>query len=84
MPNARIQGLEGSGHWVAVTPSDTTDLTTVTRGIYVGVAGNITVDSADGDTTILFTAIAIGMIHALKVKRVRATGTSASGIVAIY
>jgi hypothetical protein len=42
------------------------------------------VDSADGDTTILFTAIAIGMIHALKVKRVRATGTSASGIVAIY
>jgi hypothetical protein len=68
---------------VAVTPDNSNDLTNTTRGIYVGGAGNIKVDMADG-TTVTFTAIAIGIVHPLRVKRVYATGTTATTILALY
>ena len=69
---------------VAVTPSDTTDLATVpTKGIYVGASGDVKVDMADG-TTVTFTSLADGMIHPISCKRVYATGTSATGILAVY
>lgn len=68
---------------VAVTPSDTT-LLAPTRGLYVGGAGNVTVDLADGTTGILLTAPAIGVVHQLSVIKVKATGTTATAIVAIY
>ena len=68
---------------VAVTPSNTEDLATTTNGIYVGGAGNLKVDMSNG-TTITFTALAVGVIHPLAVKRVYATGTTATVIVAVY
>lgn len=68
---------------VAVTPNDGADLATVTRGLYVGVAGNVKVDMADGDT-VTFVALAAGVIHALRVARVYSTGTTATNIVGVY
>lgn len=67
----------------AITPSDTTDLTTVTRGLYVGVSGNVKVDMADG-TTVTFTGLASGIIHPISAVRVYATGTTATNILAVY
>lgn len=67
----------------AVTPSDTVDLTTPTRGIYIGGAGNLKVDTLGGDT-VTFNALAVGVIHWIQVKRVYSTGTTATAIVALY
>jgi S1-C subfamily serine protease len=67
---------------VAVVPSDSTVLDK-TRAIYVGGAGNITVTMADGgDAT--FAAIGAGIIHQLGVIKIKATGTTATSILALY
>lgn len=69
---------------VAVTPNDSTDLARgATKSIYIGGAGTVKVDMANGDT-VTFTAMTIGSIHQLSVRRVYSTGTSATLIVALY
>ena len=68
---------------VAVTASDTTVIAP-TRGLYIGATGNVTVDFADGSTNVLLTAPALGIVIPISVVKVKATGTTASGIVAIY
>jgi len=67
---------------VAITPSDATTFP-VTRGLFVGTAGNITVRMADGQDVLQFTNVPVGMI-AIQVDKVYATGTGASGIIALY
>ena len=79
------------GKGVAVTPSDTDDLVNVSRGLYIGGAGNVKVDLFEQDasggtptrTTVTFTALAVGVIHPLRVSRVYSTLTTATGIVAV-
>lgn len=69
---------------VAITPSDSVDLETPTRGLYVGAAGNVKVDMVDNGTAIVFTGLAAGVIHPIRCKRVYSTGTSATGLVGVY
>lgn len=67
-----------------VTPNDSTDLTvSPTRSLWIGGAGNVNVDMADG-TTVLFSGISAGTLLPVQVKRVRATSTTATLIVALY
>lgn len=66
----------------AVTPDDTT-LLAPTRGLYIGGAGNITVDMADGSLGVVFTALPVGTLLPISVIRVKATGTTATAIVAM-
>lgn len=69
----------------AVTPSDTTDLPALTFGVYVGGAGNLTVDFADVNAKgILLAGVPAGSILPIQVVRVRQTGTTATNIVALY
>jgi hypothetical protein len=60
------------------TPNDNADLPYETRGLIVGVAGNVKVTGADGvvDTY----ALPVGQISC-RVRRVWATGTTATGLV---
>lgn len=76
--------IASSGSAAAVTPSNTVDLPDgVTRGLYVGVSGDVNVDMEDGDT-VLFVGLAAGIVHPLRVKRVRVASTDAESIVALY
>lgn len=68
---------------VAVTPSDTTDLNYLTRAIYVGGGGDLTVVMANG-VTVTFSAVPAGTMLPIRVNRVRTTGTSATLIVALW
>lgn len=61
---------------VAVTPSDATPLTAVSRGIYVGGAGNVAVTINGVNVT--FTAPPVGTILPIRCTHVRATGTTAT------
>jgi hypothetical protein len=67
---------------VAITTSDATVIP-VTRGIYVGGAGNVTVRMEDGGT-VLFTAVPVGTTLNLAVDMIMATGTTATALVALY
>ena len=68
---------------VSVTPNDSTSLSKVTRGIYLGGSGDVVVTMADG-MDVTFKSLAAGVIHPISVTKVKATGTTATNIVAVY
>lgn len=71
---------------VAVTPSDTVDIASpYAKALYIGVAGDITVlplNATDTSQAILFKAHPVGYMP-VQVRRVMATGTAATNIVAL-
>jgi len=66
----------------AVTPNDSTDLSQPSRALFVGGAGNLTVDMTNGDN-VVFTGVLAGSVLPFRVKRVYSTGTTATNIVAL-
>lgn len=77
--NAASPANEGAD----VNPSDTVLIDPPTRGLYVGVTGDVVVDFAQSGTDILFKAVPGGTILPISVKRVKATNTTASFIRAL-
>ena len=65
-----------------ITPNDATLLTQVSRCLYVGSAGNIRVELSSGDIVTLENVVA-GAIYPLRVSRVFATGTTATGLISL-
>lgn len=70
-------------HAAAVTPNDSADLGTVSRSLYVGVTGDVKVTTRDGDTEV-FVAVPAGSWMPVAAKKVFATGTTASAIIALW
>ena len=68
---------------VLVTPSDSTDLTYVSRAVYVGTTGNMKVTMQDSGT-VLFTGIPAGTTLPIRVTRIWSTTTTASTILALW
>jgi hypothetical protein len=66
---------------IAITPSDTVTIGGC-RAIYVGVTGDITIDTAN-QTGILFKSVPVGILPVAPL-RVKATGTTATNMVALY
>ena len=82
---SRAKGLESPAtHAFAITPHNTNDLAYVTRGLYVGVSGDVKVDMRGGESAVVFTGLAAGVIHPLRVKRLYDTDTDATNIVGVY
>lgn len=75
--------------FLAVTPSDTVDLspftqkTKLTDGVYVGVAGDVAVVEQNG-TAVVFTAVPAGKTLTVQARRINATGTTATNLVALF
>ena len=74
-----------------VTPDDNNDLTNNSRALYIGVTGDVEVTMVGNTnvvgtdaTGLLFEAVPAGTILPIAVSRVRATDTTASGIIALY
>lgn len=66
----------------AITPSDSADLPECTLNLYVGTAGAAKLTMFDG-SVVTYAALAAGR-HPIRVVRVWATGTTATGLVAEY
>lgn len=66
---------------IPVTPDDNTDLSMVAIALYVETAGTLVVDTVAGETRSL--AVADFTILPLGIRRVHATGTTASGVHAL-
>jgi hypothetical protein len=68
----------------AVTASDTTDLPDgPCRAIYIGGTGNVSLITGGG-SLVTFSSLNSGYVLPLEVVRVRATGTTATNIIALY
>lgn len=65
-----------------VTPSDGTPFAVTPKALFVGGAGNLIAKGSDG-TSATF-AVAAGQILPIRPQYVMATGTTATGIVALY
>lgn len=75
---------EGPYHFgAAVTPNDGSDLTNFAAALFVGGAGNVKVDMVGGSTLTL-TGVVAGSVLRIRVKRVYATGTTATNIAALW
>ena len=73
-----------SRYAVAITPHDSTDIAggQLTRGIYVGGAGNIV--AIVGGNAITFTGVVAGTVLPIRCSRVNSTNTTATNLVALF
>ena len=62
-----------------ITPDDANDLASITRALMVTGSGDLGVVLKDGDTLVL-PGLTPGVIYPLRIVRVLATGTTATGI----
>lgn len=69
--------------FAAVTPNDSTNLPAVARGLYVGGDGNVVIVGLD-DAAVTFVGVVAGTLLPVAAKRVNATSTTATNIVALY
>ena len=66
-----------------IVPDDATDVLQVTKAIYVGEGGDVRLQSVDGANDVTFTNVPSGAVLDIRVKAVRATGTSAADIIGL-
>ena len=64
-------------------PSDSTNLSSISRALYVGVGGNVAAVMPD-DSVVTFVGVLQGTVLPVRVKRVNATNTTATNIIALY
>lgn len=78
--------LSASGRFEAITPNDTVDFadSRATRRIYVGGAGNLVLVPADGGPAVTFTGVPVGTMLEVAARRVNATNTTATNLVALF
>lgn len=71
----------------AVIPSNTADLLETPKAIYVGTGGDIAMigdNEADGAVAVVWRNVPDGAIVPFRPRRIMATGTTASAMIAIY
>ena len=76
-------GLTSPASYInVVAPSDTADLPTTSRALNVATSGLVQITTVGGSTGTIY--VAAGGVFPVRVSRVWATGTDATGIVALY
>ncbi len=78
-----------TNQWITLPPSDTADPDPFTRkklltqGLYVGTGGDVALVD-ESNTVTLFSNVQSGTTLNVAIRRVNATGTTATGLVACY
>lgn len=68
----------------AVTPHDTNALTDIPKGLYIGGAGDIVMRGVRGSADQTWRNVPAGAVLPFRAQYVRATGTTAANILALY
>ncbi len=76
-------GSDPAYYAAAITASDSVDLANPVRAIYIGGAGNVVITTVAGND-VTFSGLPAGMILPVRAKRVKATGTTATGLVGLW
>jgi hypothetical protein len=66
----------------AIVPHDTNPLPIVPKGIYVGTGGAVTLRGVDAGADVTYRNLADGSYVAVRASHVRATGTTATNLIA--
>lgn len=66
-----------------ITPDDGSDLSELPRALMVSGAGDVAVEFVNG-TSMTLPGLQVGVIYAIRPQRVRASGTTATGIKGLY
>ena len=69
---------------VAVAPHDVNALSDIPKALFVGVGGDVVARGIADSADVTFRNLASGSVLPFRAKFVRATGTTASAIVALY
>lgn len=80
---AQLEDLHTAMGWDNIVPSDTANLPQVPRAIHVGVGGNVVMVDRDGRTC-TFQNVASGQMLVCAPVQIRSSGTTASGLVALF
>ena len=85
MPNiiGSSAGSDPAYNAAAITASDSVDIVAPIRAIYVGSAGSVVITTVAG-TDVTFAGLPAGMILPVRAQRVKATGTTATGLVGLW
>lgn len=76
-------GLESPAtNGFAITPADGADLSATTRAIYVGGTGALAVTLSSGND-VSFAGLPAGTLLPVRIRRVKATGTTATALVGL-
>ena len=75
--------LSPAFHAGGVTPSDSAQLTFVSKRLWVGGAGNVQLITAGGEA-VTYVGVPAGTYLTVRAVQVKATGTTATNIVAEY
>jgi hypothetical protein len=82
--NAANSPSAPASEFAAIVPSDSVDLAYLTRFIYVGGTGDISVVPQSGGAAVIFKAVPVGAWLPIRARRINATGTTATNIVALW
>lgn len=67
----------------AITPDDAVELALAPKALYIGTGGDLVVRPLEGDEDVVFANTISGSILDIRVRAVRASGTTAQGIVGL-
>ena len=67
----------------AITPDDAADLSLATKAIYIGESGDVTLVTMRGSGPVTFRNLPAGSILDVRVRSVKATGTTARYLVGL-
>jgi hypothetical protein len=67
----------------AITPSDSADLATASKRLWIGGAGAVALITVGG-STVTYTAVPAGTYLQVRAARVKSTGTTATNIIAEF
>ncbi|MEG3181987.1 spike base protein, RCAP_Rcc01079 family [Sphingomonas sp. LT1P40] len=69
---------------VAVVPHDSNALSDIPKALFVGTGGNITMRGVNGTADSLWKNVPAGTVLPFRARYVRATGTTAADMLALY
>ena len=69
---------------VSVTPHDSNALSDIPKALFVGTGGNITMRGVNGSADQLWKNVPSGSVLPFRAQYVRATGTTAADLLALY
>lgn len=67
----------------SIIPDDSEDLPVLARALYVGTGGDLVLRAVDSDADAIFVNLPAGTILPVRVRAVRATGSTAANIVGL-
>lgn len=82
--NAADQVSAPATRAVAVAPHDSNPLSDIPKALYVGTGGDITMRGVNGNADQVWKSVASGTVLPFRAQYIRASGTSAADLLALY